>query len=67
MAQVGNGLSVEIPIKVPIPERLLMIEDQETRSAAMREWWTAYATRYADYKAQWKDNQFVYMVKRGGE
>ncbi len=67
MAQVGNGLSVEIPIKVPIPERLLMIEDQETRSAAMREWWTAYATRYVDYKAQSKDNQFVYMVKRGGE
>lgn len=67
MAQVGNGLSGEIPIKVPIPERLLMIEDPETRSAAMREWWVAYATRYVDYKAQSKDNQFVYMVKRGGE
>ncbi|WP_301171064.1 hypothetical protein [Brevibacillus nitrificans] len=57
----------EIPVKVPIPARLLEIADQAERAAAMKAWWAAYAVRYPDYKADRKDSQFVYMVKREGE
>lgn len=67
MASIGDGIPGEIPVKIPIPARLLMIEDQEKQSAAMREWWAAYAARYPDYRAMRKDNQFVYMFKRGGD
>ncbi|ATF11592.1 hypothetical protein A616_06225 [Brevibacillus brevis X23] len=67
MEELAKGLSGEIPVKVPIPKRLLLIEDANKRSAAMRQWWNAYATRYPEYKAARKDKEFVYMVKRGGE
>ncbi|MFJ9497813.1 hypothetical protein [Brevibacillus centrosporus] len=68
MAEEINGLTEVIPVKVPIPARLLAITDINERSAAMKDWWAAYAKRYPDYKAVRKDNRFVYMVKRrGGE
>lgn len=57
----------DIPVKVPIPARLLEIQDRNQRSVAMKQWWAAYAKRFPDYKAERKDNQYVYMVKRGGE
>ncbi|MED4749922.1 hypothetical protein [Brevibacillus choshinensis] len=57
----------DIPVKVPIPDRLFEIPDRERRSAAMKEWWTAYATRYPEYRAADKDNHYVYMKKRGGD
>ncbi|WP_301170412.1 hypothetical protein [Brevibacillus nitrificans] len=66
MAEEINGVTEVIPVKVPIPAKLLAITDMNKRSAVMKDWWAAYAKRYPDYKAVRKDNQFVYMVKRNG-
>jgi hypothetical protein len=54
----------DIPVKVPIPNRLLTITDQKHRSAVMREWWQAYAKRYPDYRAARYDKKYVYMERR---
>ncbi|TQK41939.1 hypothetical protein FB479_11640 [Brevibacillus sp. AG162] len=67
MAEIVSGLPGSIPVKVPIPSRLLLIEDDKERSAAMRKWWEAYAARYPEFKADRRDKKFVYMVRRGGE
>ncbi|MDH6351894.1 hypothetical protein [Brevibacillus sp. 1238] len=64
MVDEVSELAGSVPVKVPIPRRLLLIEDEAERSTAMRQWWVAYASRYPDYKAERKDSQFVYMLKR---
>ena len=60
MSRIGGDISV----KVPIPDRLLAIQDPQQRSAAMREWWQAYAKRYPDYQAARHDERYVYMERR---
>ncbi|MFI8714471.1 hypothetical protein [Brevibacillus brevis] len=67
MEELTEGLSGEIPVKVPIPQRLQLIQNDKERSAAMRLWWKAYSDRYPEFKADRADTQFVYMVKQGGE
>lgn len=67
MAEIAEGLQGVLAVKVPIPKRMQLIADKNDRSVAMRQWWAAYAARYPEYKADRSDDQFVYMVKRGGE
>lgn len=67
MAEIADGLEGAVAVKVPIPSRMHLIADKNERSVAMRQWWTAYAARYPDYWADRSDDEFVYMVKRGGD
>ncbi|RAT99640.1 hypothetical protein ASG16_000530 [Brevibacillus sp. Leaf182] len=67
MEELAKGLSGEIPVKVPIPQQLQLIQNDKERSAAMRQWWKAYTDRYPEFKADRSDKDFVYIVKRGGE
>lgn len=53
-----------IPVKVPIPNRIKVL-DKAQRKVAMREWWRGYALRYEDYRADRADEHYVYMTKKG--
>ncbi|MED4586642.1 hypothetical protein P9578_28205 [Brevibacillus choshinensis] len=53
-----------IPVKVPIPERITAIQDKEKWKQAVREWWrSTYATRYEGYRVIKIENELLYMQR----
>lgn len=57
-----------IPVKVPLPERINAIQDKEQWKQAVREWWygdgkSSYATRYEGYRVIKIEDGLLYMQR----
>ncbi|NGQ95038.1 hypothetical protein G3578_07545 [Brevibacillus sp. SYP-B805] len=60
MSRIGG----DILVKIPIPEHLLAIENDEVRRQSLKNWWHGYALRYPDYLVLRRDGNYVYMARK---
>lgn len=68
--QTASKIVDDIPVKVPIPERIKAIADEEQKRQALNLWWLgengeSFHSRYKEhYRIDRRDEQYIYLVRK---